>query len=102
MGRSPKPADAADRDLARNYLTPAEVGRIVGVAPTTVTRWAREGRLPCLVTLGGHRRFDPAVVELLKKNLVRGLPEAASHDGSPEDGAKDGPSGKDTHKGPVR
>ena len=26
---------------------------MLGVSPNTVTRWAREGRLPCQVTLGG-------------------------------------------------
>ena len=31
---------------------------MLGVSPNTVTRWAREGRLPCQVTLGGHHRFD--------------------------------------------
>ena len=51
---------------ARRYLTPAEVARLVGVSATTVTRWAREGKLACQVTLGGHRRFDPAVVEALR------------------------------------
>lgn len=54
---------------ARKFLTPAEVARLVGVSATTVTRWAREGKLPCQVTLGGHRRFDPAVVEAHLKAL---------------------------------
>ena len=53
----------------KHFLTPAEVARLVGVSATTVTRWAREGRLPCQVTLGGHRRFDPEIVDELQKNL---------------------------------
>ncbi len=53
----------------RRFLTPAEVARLVGVSATTVTRWAREGKLPCQVTLGGHRRFDPSVVDDLRKGL---------------------------------
>jgi predicted site-specific integrase-resolvase len=36
-----------------------------------VTRWAREGRLACLVTLGGHHRFDREVVEQLRKQQYR-------------------------------
>lgn len=28
-----------------------------GVSPSTITRWARQGRLPCIHTLGGHRRY---------------------------------------------
>ena len=54
---------------SKHFLTPAEVARLVGVSATTVTRWAREGKLPCQVTLGGHRRFDPAIVDELQKNL---------------------------------
>jgi predicted site-specific integrase-resolvase len=41
------------------------------VSPNTVTRWAREGRLPCQVTLGGHHRFDRELVEQLQKSLYR-------------------------------
>lgn len=39
------------------YLTPGEVARMLHVSPKTISRWAAEGLLPCLVTLGGHRRF---------------------------------------------
>lgn len=40
-----------------DYLTPGEVARMLHVSPKTISRWAAEGLLPCLVTLGGHRRF---------------------------------------------
>jgi excisionase family DNA binding protein len=53
------------------FLTRSEVSRLLGVSPNTVTRWAREGRLPCQVTLGGHHRFDRDVVEQLRKSLYR-------------------------------
>ena len=33
------------------------------VSPKTVSRWATQGFLPCLVTLGGHRRFRRADVD---------------------------------------
>ncbi len=39
------------------YLTPGELARILHVSPKTISRWASEGRIPCIVTLGGHRRF---------------------------------------------
>ena len=39
------------------YLTPGQVARMLGVSPKTVYRWATAGRIPCVVTLGGHRRF---------------------------------------------
>ena len=56
---------------ATEFLTRSEVSRLLGVSPNTVTRWAREGRLPCQVTLGGHHRFDRELVEQLRKSLYR-------------------------------
>jgi excisionase family DNA binding protein len=53
------------------FLTRSEVSRLLGVSPNTVTRWAREGRMACQVTLGGHHRFDRAIVEQLQKSLYR-------------------------------
>ena len=47
---------------------------MLGVSPNTVTRWAREGRLPSQVTLGGHHRFDRELVEQLRKS--RGLSDS--------------------------
>ena len=44
-------------DTGSEYLTPSEVAGVLHVSPKTVSRWANEGLLPCLVTLGGHRRF---------------------------------------------
>jgi excisionase family DNA binding protein len=54
------------------FLTRSQVSRLLGVSPNTVTRWAREGRLPCQVTLGGHHRFERVVVEQLRRDLTRG------------------------------
>jgi excisionase family DNA binding protein len=53
------------------FLTRSEVARMLGVSPNTVTRWAREGRLACLVTLGGHHRFEREVVEQIRKQQYR-------------------------------
>jgi excisionase family DNA binding protein len=53
------------------FLTRSEVSRLLGVSPNTVTRWAREGRLPCQITLGGHHRFERDLVEQLRKSLYR-------------------------------
>jgi len=52
-------------------LNRSEVSKLLGVSPNTVTRWAREGRLACLVTLGGHHRFDREVIEQLWKQQYR-------------------------------
>ena len=57
--------------VGTHFLTRSEVSKMLGVSPNTVTRWAREGRLPCQVTLGGHHRFDRELVEQLRKSLYR-------------------------------
>lgn len=43
-------------------LTPGEVAHLFHVDPKTVTRWANEGRLTSIRTLGGHRRFRASEV----------------------------------------
>jgi excisionase family DNA binding protein len=57
------------QETAGVYLTRAEVARLLGVSPNTVSRWAREGRLNCQMTLGGHRRFDSRVIEQLRSRM---------------------------------
>jgi excisionase family DNA binding protein len=66
-----KPREDVPRDAGQDLLSRSEVARILGVSPNTVTRWAREGRLPSQVTLGGHHRFARSVVERLKKESYR-------------------------------
>jgi excisionase family DNA binding protein len=51
------------------YITSGEVARILRVSPKTVARWAKEGRLPHLVTLGGHRRFPAGPIHDLARDL---------------------------------
>jgi excisionase family DNA binding protein len=55
----------------REYLTPGEVARMLHVSPTTISRWATNGLLPCVVTLGGHRRFRRADVEEAARRMAR-------------------------------
>lgn len=38
-------------------LKASEVAEMFSVDPSTVNRWADEGKLPCFRTPGGHRRF---------------------------------------------
>jgi excisionase family DNA binding protein len=38
-------------------LTPSEVATMFRVNTKTVARWSRDGRLPAVRTLGGHRRY---------------------------------------------
>lgn len=46
-------------------LTPAEVASMFRVDPKTVTRWAKAGKLSCIRTLGGHRRYRESEIRLL-------------------------------------
>jgi excisionase family DNA binding protein len=41
-------------------LTPTDVAAVFRVDPKTVTRWGAAGKLPCIKTPGGHRRFRVA------------------------------------------
>jgi excisionase family DNA binding protein len=52
-----------------SYLRTAEVAHILYVLPKTVSRWAKEGRLPFLRTLGGHRRYPEAEIRELADQL---------------------------------
>lgn len=45
------------------YITTGEAAKILRVSPKTVARWAKDGRLPHIVTLGGHRRFPRSAVD---------------------------------------
>ena len=52
-----------------SYLHTAEVADILHVSPKTVSRWAKEGKLPFLKTLGGHRRYPEAEIRDLATEL---------------------------------
>src|SRR3954462_7653341 len=55
------PALIAGDDLLR----PREVARLFGVRPTTIARWARDGKLRPVLTPGGHRRYLRSEMEAL-------------------------------------
>jgi excisionase family DNA binding protein len=60
-------ADRSPLPEAERLLTPAEVAAMFRVDPKTVTRWARDGRLSAVRTLGGHRRYrESEVLSLLR------------------------------------
>ena len=52
-----------------SYLRTGEVAEILSVSPKTVSRWAKEGKLPFLKTLGGHRRYPEAEIRGLAEEL---------------------------------
>jgi excisionase family DNA binding protein len=60
----------AQEDIA-GYLKTAEVADMLHVSPKTVTRWAKDGKLPHSRTLGGHRRFPAEEIRKLAAQLVQ-------------------------------
>jgi excisionase family DNA binding protein len=42
---------------------------LLQVSPKTMSRWAKEGKLPFLKTLGGHRRYPAAEIRQLANEL---------------------------------
>lgn len=47
------------------YIRTAEAAQLLRVSPKTVSRWAKEGKIPHVMTLGGHRRFpENAILDL--------------------------------------
>ena len=70
----------------RDYLRAAEAAAYLNVSPKTVSRWAKEGKVPHIVTLGGHRRFPRNEIERLARQLSAG----AHPDGDGEGGQDEG------------
>jgi excisionase family DNA binding protein len=66
VAAQPSSNTATDRP---SYLHTAEVAAILHVSPKTVSRWAKEGKLPFLKTLGGHRRYPAAKIDQLADEL---------------------------------
>ena len=52
------------------WLTASQAARRLHVSPKTVSRWANQGRLEHRRTLGGHRRYDPELIEQLVAALT--------------------------------
>ena len=58
-------------------LSRADVATRFGVSPQTITRWANEGLITSVRTLGGQRRYPVQEVERLLGTLFRGSPGRA-------------------------
>ncbi|HET9597750.1 MAG TPA: helix-turn-helix domain-containing protein [Anaeromyxobacteraceae bacterium] len=64
--------DASGTDAGSDQadlLTSGDVARLLGVASATLKRWTDAGRIPCVRTAGGHRRFLRSDVERLRVRL---------------------------------
>ena len=60
------------------WMTLHEASAFLGVAPSTVRRWADAGRIPIRRTEGGHRRFEAAAVRALRAVTVAAGRESGS------------------------
>jgi excisionase family DNA binding protein len=82
MQSASDPAARASSTLGsgrRSYLRAAEAAALLHVSPKTISRWAREGKLGHVVTLGGHRRFSREDIEALADRMA--ISEDAGCDG---------------------
>jgi excisionase family DNA binding protein len=55
---------------SRTWLTASQAAERLHVSPKTVARWASQGRLEHRRTLGGHRRYDPELIDALVEALT--------------------------------
>ena len=55
---------------SRTWLKTSEAAQRLHVTTKTVARWASEGRLQHRRTLGGHRRYDPELIDALVAALT--------------------------------
>ena len=51
--------------VENKFLSRGEAARRLGVPPRTIHRWACDGKLPCVRTFGGHRRFAVADIDAM-------------------------------------
>jgi excisionase family DNA binding protein len=58
---------------AEPFLHTSQVADILHDSPKTIARWAKDGRLPFLRTLGGHRRYPEQAIPRLAASLAQGV-----------------------------
>ena len=59
-------------------LTTTEAAALASVTPSTIKRWADQGRLTYARTVGGHRRFSRAAVESALRDGAAGAASASA------------------------
>jgi excisionase family DNA binding protein len=79
-GQTAKSGSAVPQPAEPKYLRTSQVAELLHVSPKTVSRWAQEGKLPYLRTLGGHRRFPDQEIRALLETLSQ--PASADQPGS--------------------
>lgn len=62
----------------RQWITLGKAAAILDVHPGTLSRWAVNGKVPYLKTIGGQRRFPVDAIEALAAEQSRTLEIRAS------------------------
>ncbi len=78
--RTSPPANRVNRACAmltrmERTSTSADVALTLGLSPASIQRYARDGRIPFVMTAGGHRRFNIDEVRRSLGALSSGTPE---------------------------
>ncbi len=68
--KAQEPAPQEESAPPAEYITASEAAALLHVSAKTVSRWAKEGKIPHMLTLGGHRRFPKEAIEQLVQRLV--------------------------------
>lgn len=60
------------RTMTEKLLTVAQVAKLLGVHVNTVRNWADKGLIKVVMLPSGYRRFEPAEIERLRKEMGLG------------------------------
>jgi excisionase family DNA binding protein len=60
----------------QDIWTPKQAALFLRVDPKTLARWAREGKLKYVKTLGGHRRYPEKEIRRIKEIMETGFTRA--------------------------
>jgi MerR family transcriptional regulator, light-induced transcriptional regulator len=58
--------------MTTTLLSTRDVARLLNVTETTIKRWADDGEIPCIKTLGGHRKYSSQ--EVIRFSELHGIP----------------------------
>lgn len=58
--------------MSETYLKTGEAAKLLDVHPSTLLGWAKSGKVPTIITLGGHNRYPESIIkELANNDLLR-------------------------------
>lgn len=66
------PVSRPSSNPPERWLWPHEVAELLSVHPKTINMWSRQGRLPHIRTIGGHRKYPESEILALRARLTVG------------------------------